>query len=348
VTTAWFHTDYGDTRPNGNQKDDDDLQWDFMGNSRLIARVKADKVTGYAELAVTSDEGALASSYAHDGTVQTRRFFGTWKFSDNASLKVGKDYTPTSQFISTQMISEDIGLLGTGTNYGRRPGQLSLSIGGFTFALIQPGKQSFTGGDLDQWLPKIEAGWGTKLDMFSINLMGGFQTYAVEDNTPGTVAGAVNDDFDVYSYILGADVGFNLGAIYFKAAGSYGQNWTDARWSDLGIGVSNAAGGAILKGNGKDVEDATCWQASLVAGLKFTNTLSFEVGGGYRINDSDATGYQDDEVWAIYGNATITLAPGVYMVPEVGYYDYMDSAIKSADDDAGYQWYAGIKWQIDF
>ena len=38
-------------------------------------------------------------------------------------------------------------------------------------------------------------------------------------------------------------------------------------------------------------------------------------------------------------------APGVYLIPEVGDYDYMDDV---AGNDQGYQWYAGAKWQIDF
>jgi len=50
---------------------------------------------------------------------------------------------------------------------------------------------------------------------------------------------------------------------------------------------------------------------------------------------------------SIYGNVVITLAPGVYLAPEVGYYDWMDSAA-ATNNDEGSQWYAGAKWQIDF
>jgi len=49
--------------------------------------------------------------------------------------------------------------------------------------------------------------------------------------------------------------------------------------------------------------------------------------------------------WATYLQAVVTLAPGVNLVPEVGYFDYMDNA---DGDDEGYEWYAGAKWQIDF
>ena len=52
-----------------------------------------------------------------------------------------------------------------------------------------------------------------------------------------------------------------------------------------------------------------------------------------------------DELWAAYLQAMITMAPGVYLCPEVGYYDYMDG---TNGDSQGYQWYVGAKWQIDF
>jgi hypothetical protein len=333
MATFWDHRDYGDTPPAtlGDEDEDDDLLWDLQGNTRLGARVKADKVSGRIEL-------ALPSSNTHDGNVVTRLAYGTWKFADNMSLKVGKDYTPVSQFVSTQTFFEDLGLLGIGTTYGRRPGQIALQIGGFELALIQPNStNTFAGGDTDEWLPKIEAKFGMPLGMFSFNVMGGFQTFTVED-----VGGAITDDIDIVSYIVGADVGVNIGAFYVKAAGSFGQNWTNARWNDLAF-TSNANAGAALDGT-DDTDDCTSWMVSMMVGLKFSSDLAFEVGAGYRSDDNDAAD-NEDEVWSIYGNATITLAPGVYLVPEIGYVDYMDD---NADNDQGYEWYAGMKWQIDF
>ena len=61
--------------------------------------------------------------------------------------------------------------------------------------------------------------------------------------------------------------------------------------------------------------------------MKFTDTLRFEAGVGFRQdNADDAPGYsQKDEVWVAYLQAMITMAPGVFLCPEVGYYDYMDN-----------------------
>ncbi len=65
----------------------------------------------------------------------------------------------------------------------------------------------------------------------------------------------------------------------------------------------------------------------IVPALKFTDTLRFEAGFGLRQDNADgAPGYsQKDESWVAYLQAMITLAPGVYLCPEVGYIDYMDS-----------------------
>ena len=79
------------------------------------------------------------------------------------------------------------------------------------------------------------------------------------------------------------------------------------------------------------------WSGLLVGGLKFTDTLKFEAGGGYRSDNADgAPGFsQKDDSWIVYVQAVITLAPGVYIVPEVGYYDFMDDV---AGNSQGYRW----------
>ena len=93
--------------------------------------------------------------------------------------------------------------------------------------------------------------------------------------------------------------------------------------------------------------NAIDYQGMLVAALKFTDTLRFEAGGGIRVDQvNGAPGFsQKDGSWVGYVQAMITLAPGVYLCPEVGYIDYMDTV---AGNDQGYKWYAGAKWQIDF
>ena len=61
-----------------------------------------------------------------------------WKFSDNAFLKVGKDYSPITDFISNQWFDGDNDLLGNGNFYGRRPAGLTLGFGDFELAFLAP------------------------------------------------------------------------------------------------------------------------------------------------------------------------------------------------------------------
>ena len=342
MATFYVADDFGDfTRADG-EEDDWGLVWNFQSNSRLGARVKADKVSGHIELGLKGSDGS-------DIDVGTRRAYGVWKFSDNASLKVGKDYSPVTRFISGQVFNTDDGLLGSGNFYGKRPGQLGLQIGGFEIAAITNALVAPNGVpanvDPDWNVPKLEASYLLKLGSFDIRPFGGFQYFKISD-----AISTLTDDIDVYSYVVGVDSMINIGAFWIGGQVAYGINWGNANWA--GSVVTNANSSLAQIKGGDDTQDATSWTAMLVAGLKFTDTLKFEVGAGYRSDDPEKTfvagqnvDLDPDEMWAVYAQAVITLAPGVFLIPEAGYYDKMDDL---RGNDEGYTWYAGAKWQIDF
>jgi hypothetical protein len=355
-STFYVDRDYGDGSVNG-QDDDQALQWQLQGNSRLGAKVKADKVSGQVELALTATNGGDGG----DGGVNTRRIYGVWKFSDNASLKIGKDYSPVTDFISNQWFNGDNDLLGEGNFYGRRPAGATLIVGNFELAALTPTYGGDVGttatginalnaagtavtavanGDPDSYIPRFEASYNLKLGAGYIKPFAGFQYYMVEE-TDGAV---ITDDIDVWSYVVGLSTSWNIGAFSIGGQLSYGMN--QGAVSGWATGSNNrAASSPLLKTGGDDIDDAYTLQAMLVPALKFSDTLRFEAGVGYRMDESDANGADKDEVLVGYLQAMITMAPGVYLCPEVGYYDYMDD---SFGDDQGNQWYAGAKWQIDF
>ena len=331
MATFYVSRDYGDgsgdvsgkgTVFNGDQDKDDNVNWELQGNSRLGATVKGENVGGRFEFGINESD------------VTSRRIYGTWDFGA-ATLKVGKDYSPTSQFISGQVFDGDLGLLGIGTGYSSRNGQIALSFGGFEVALIDTGSagiiRGMTTGDVDEYLPKIEAGWGMAFDTWNFNIQGGYQWYEIEK------AGAANEDVDVTSYTIGADAGVNFGPLYVKGAFTWGTNWANAGWHISTYGAS-------YDGD-DDTDDVDSWQGALVAGFKFTDQLTFEGGFGYRNDDSDAPGEDEYEQYSYYVQAVISLAPGVWMIPEVGYYDLDDDIGDEVDGD---QLYVGAKWQIDF
>ncbi|UCF91403.1 MAG: hypothetical protein JSW39_24535 [Desulfobacterales bacterium] len=347
MKTFWVDRDYGDG-PNdaGNDDEDADLQWDLQGNSRIGAKVKAESVSGQFELGLKGDG-------AGDLDVGTRRIYGVWDFGAG-KLKVGKDYTPISQFISGQIFDDDLGLLGIGTMYGNRTGQISLTFGGFEIAFITPTSGEINniagvsaGGDVDEYLPKFEASYGMGFDQFNFAVRGGYQRFTLEDVT--SLVDGDNNDVDVDAWIIGADFGLNFGPGYFKGALSYGQNVGNAEWNLAGL---RTFGGYAVWDGDDDTKDTDSLMGAAILGWRVHDQLTLEAGFGYRYDDPDVDNSQKDDAWEIYAQAVMTLAPGVYIIPEIGYTDYGQSADENAfgpgDDDEGNQWYAGAKWQIDF
>jgi hypothetical protein len=342
MATYYVSEDFGGgTNAAGTDNKDQDLQWNLQSNSRIGANIKAENLKAQFEFGVSSDS-------AGGGNVSARRLYGVWEFGPG-SMKVGKDYTPVSQFTSGQVFDGDLGLLGIGTAYGNREAQIAFAFGNFEIALVEPHTGLITGmtaggtgnGDVDIILPKFEAKWGMSFDTFNFNLMGGYQYYSISDVNSITNPGSTND-VSVTSYIVGGDAGFNFGPAYVKGTVSYGQNWDDAAWN-LG-GNHNQGSPAVWDGD-DSTKDTTSWMASLVAGLKVSDMLTFEAGFGYREDNPDANGYEKSKPWAVYGQAVIALAPGVYVIPEVGYFDG-DKDFTGADATSTF--YLGGKWQINF
>lgn len=351
VATFYVADDRGDYPVDG-EDDDWGLQWNFQGNSRFGARVKADKVTGHIELAMRATGRAGHNGDGGDDAVNTRRAYGVWKFADNAWLKVGKDYSPVSNLVFGQVFNSDDGMLGDGDFYGKRPGGLTLGIGGFELALLANAQRDAgavsitpTGSDLDNNFPKVEARYTFGAGGFTLIPFAGFQYFKVSATDTTEAAASLTDDLDIYSYVLGGVAKFNIGAAYINLEGAWGQNWSNANWDNGANPWSLRASSANLDGT-DDVSDATSWLVGASVGLNFTPTLKFELGAAYRVDDADINGVDEVEGAVGYLQSVITLAPGVYLIPEVGYYHFFDHPIDG--DDLGYSWYAGAKWQIDF
>ena len=304
--------------------DDKRVQWELQGNSRFGAKVKAENISGQVEFGID------------EANVSSRRIYGTWDFGAG-KLKVGKDYTPVTTFLSGQVFAGDDGLLGHGNFYGSRVGQVELQFGGFKIALIDNngnGVDNLDTGNVNVYVPKIEAAYGMSFDTWNFRVFGGYQWYEIED------AGANDKDLDVTSWAVGGDVQFNFGPAYLKTQGSIGANWSDAGWAD-----SNAPK-ASFDGD-DDTKDVDLWMAMLVGGFKFTDQLTFEAGFGYIDIDPDLNDLSGSSRWDAYAQAVISLAPGVWIIPEVGYTSF-DADYGGTDNDAGDQMYVGAKWQIDF
>jgi hypothetical protein len=241
------------------------------------------------------------------------------------------------------VFASDAGLLGRGFMYAGRPGYMGFNFGGFAVQLVSPKTDTLDGllggvtvdADKDVMLPKIEAAYTFAADTWNVAVRGGAQTYSYKD---ALIAGD-REDINVTSYGIGADGGVNIGPGYVRGGISWTQNGGNARWT--------AAAASILDGD--DINDVTTLQWGLVGGLKMSDMMSFEGGFGWRQDDLDNDALEEDSpsTWEIYVQGVFALAPGVYVIPEVGYIDNADDTV-SGEDDTGYSWYAGAKWQIDF
>jgi hypothetical protein len=350
-----------DSRNAANQNTVKNLRWNLQPNSRIGATVKGDRLEAQFEFGVVS--------VGSGSNVISRRLYATWKFADDWGLKIGKDFTPISFFLSGQVFNNDSNLQFLGEAYGARRGQLAvegqLGPGMLKVALIDQ-----TTNTLDQpnattetILPKFEASYQMNFtDEISAHAFGGYQTYSVK--YPGAFGGT--SDFSVDAWVVGAGADLNFGPFFVKPQVSYYQNGAAAGWlqnnylpfstSGFVANINSVYGTDLQVIGGNDVLDAKNLMAMLVLGFKPTDSLGFEAGVGY-------VGYETDSYQGVkiknnyleyYLQAVITLAKGVDIVPEIGYRDFGKAKfdtpffIIAPDIDLGSLFYAGAKWQIDF
>jgi hypothetical protein len=145
------------------------------------------------------------------------------------------------------------------------------------------------------------------------------------------------------SYIYGAQFGVNMGPAYIK--GNLFGATNPGNYGRLEVALYNAA-----TVTGVNVDDADVYGGILLVGFKLNDMFKFEAG--YAMDKSKTTvlgveSKNDPSHW--YVNTTITMAPGVFIVPEIGRFDYGDNEVAGVPSvDQGDVMYYGAKWQINF
>jgi hypothetical protein len=81
-----------------------------------------------------------------------------------------------------------------------------------------------------------------------------------------------------------------------------------------------------------------------VGGYKFNDMVTVEAGYGYEESELDDA-VQEDDSSSYYIQAKLTLAPGVYITPEIGITDHGKD---QNGVEEGETTYYGCKWQISF
>ena len=281
----------------------------LQSNSRIGARVKVnDQLTGRFE-------------YGTDSKI--RILYGEWHFGAG-SLLVGQDYSPLNMFYSNQVWWDDTNLFDFGGVYSGRNPMVRLKFGDFQIAVVQPTTNQFFGKSTEVKIPKIEAKYKFSKDDWHFQVAGGYNSFDVLDN---------NTKYDVESYVVALGGGIKMGAAYINANIWLGQNV-----GNYGILNQPFDQGAFNWDN-----DAHGFL--LVTGYKINDMFTLEAGVGYTAAELDHPLFKQDADAAYYLQSKITLAPGVTIVPEIGFIDWKSSYQGTDEGDIVYY---GMKWQVDF
>jgi hypothetical protein len=303
--------------------DDGDTQYseNLQVNARIGAKVKvSEELTGRFEYG------------ASGGNANIRLLYGQWDFGAG-KLTVGQDYAPMSWLWSNQVYGSDNDLLAQGALYSHRAPQLRLDFGGFKIAFLDPNTTvnnngAGYAGDDQVIIPAIEVGYTLDLDMVVLDFGAGYSTF---ETTVGS------DEEDVDSYVLALGAQFNMAGFFMKGDVYYGQNAGNLIW--ISVDGDTAINDGFAEVSGGKLLDNECIGFMLVAGYKINDIFTVEAGYGY--NQTDLDDNDEDESATYYINTTINLAPGVFVVPEVGFFD-------GSEDGDTEIFYYGMKWQINF
>ena len=347
---------------------DDDLTWDLQGNSRFGASVKA---------------GDIGGGFEYGTGVNLRKLYGTWNFG-GGTLLLGQTYSPVNMFYSNQVWGGDADMLPYGGVYGGRNPMIQLAMGSLKIALLKPKAPGgvltaevpaevaqYTDADLaelvvdEEWvlntdyflvwsaggenviyipstagitedtdttMPKLEVSYSFKAGPVGLTVVGGYNTYDVVDTS--------NDkSYGIDSYIVGLGFNVGLGAAYIK-----GNVYTGTNLGPYGM-WQEGADDPDYDADTDSIKDCDSMGYLVVGGFKVSDTISLEAGYGHTESELDVAGSKADETDAYYVQATINLAKGCFIVPEIGKVDFKEDA---DGEKQGETTYFGAKWQINF
>jgi len=324
--TYWVDKDEG---ASSTGYDDGDLLWKLGPFSRFGANFKSDKITGKFELDAR-DTGRSASSV---GDMRLRILYGEYDF-DSYKLGLGQNWPLTDWNVSMIQITgggiQPYG--GMGVSIARKP-QIRLTFGDLKLAFLTPNTaKRYLAEDTDSILPQIEARYAFKFDNSSVDILGAYQYMKYVDD--------VDSGESVNSYVLGARGKFNFGPVYLNLTAKYQVNGGN-------YGMSDAVRTAATPENG-ELKDNKAWGFAGVLGYKFSDSFTIEGTYGYIKSEEDLDGDFEDDAQAYAITAKFTVAPGVYLIPEIVVLDKMSRTDGGLDITQGKVTNFGMVWRIDF
>ncbi|MCK4307948.1 hypothetical protein KAW50_06980, partial [candidate division WOR-3 bacterium] len=189
-------------------------------------------------------------------------------------------------------------------------------------------------------IPKIEASYSFKAGPLALKVLGGMNSH---DDV--VIAGTTETSYSIDSNIFGVMAKFATGP--FSIAGNVYMATNPGNFGLL-TEKDMVLANALWINNA--VEDSDSTGTLVVLGYKASDMIKLEAGYGMVSYEFDAAGVKAEaEFNTYYVQAVITLAKGVYIVPEYGSVDYGDLKVTGdPDEKLGDVSYFGAKWQINF
>ncbi|MBN1981863.1 MAG: hypothetical protein JW795_10040, partial [Chitinivibrionales bacterium] len=168
-------------------------------------------------------------------------------------------------------------------------------------------------------VPKFEASYRVKSQLFSVNLFGGFQPYTITINadSAGQTKEVIKKDESVNTMAGGLEgtltltkIGLNFAAVYSPNGYNYGFSLH---------GNNGKYGKAYYDVAKKEVSYGTTLLVPVNCTYTVSDKLSTEVGFGMSQCKSAKANAKAVTVMGIYGNASFTLDPNVSLTPEVSF-----------------------------
>jgi hypothetical protein len=353
--SARFRTYYADV-DNGvaGAESDSDLEWRMGHLTRFGANFKADKITGKFEMDARAGGAGATGNIESDsgasrlGNMRLRQLWGQYDFGAG-KLMIGQNYPLYDAPVSgINYYSGGLQKFG-GIGYDvARTSQLRLTFGDFRLAFLPPdtsktvpgGTNTIAYSEVNTTFPKIEVRYDMKMDAFALNFIGGYQTYEVEDYNQATNAGSKGTE-DVTSYVLGVRGKANFGPAYAGLSLTYRVNG-----NNYGAWTVSSHESPIFENN--NLQDATAFGVVAALGWKLNDMFTIE--GSYSMLNTEVDTALDNEddasVWGVIGK--ITLAPGVYVIPELIFQDNKDKKDNGVSTEQGDATIFGVFWRIDF
>jgi hypothetical protein len=314
----------------GTDYSDRDLDWDIdKVLSRIGFKAQAGDLRGLIEIR------PLDGSYV-------RHWYGAWNFGPG-ELLIGKTW-PLANFLTSGLNYTTNGLQSFGGVGAAavRIEQVRLTYGDFKLALLKPSHPDVSIDDFedtDTTFPKIEARYTLGLENITLDFLGGYSTYDAVTDT--------DKEESVDSWLVGFQFKSTFGPAYFNGNINYGENL--GNYGNTFVKPLDGKGtDAFAQGDGSSIKDNESLGYVLVAGYKVLDRLKLEAGYSAVSTEVDRSGKYEDDAQAYYIQAKISLADGVYLIPEAGVLDYEDSYVDGVKSEDGDETFAGLYWQIDF